>query len=41
MCMKKDDTEKKIGVVKINLAEFIDKMGQTKKKVLLEKCPDK
>lgn len=40
--MKKDDTEKKIGVVKINLADYIDKSaGQIKRKVLLEKCPDK
>ena len=39
VALKKEDKEKNVGVVKLNLLEFLD--GSSKRKVPLEKCPDK
>ena len=47
--IKKDDKTKAVGLVKINLAEFVDMPGDTeetskngkRQRCLLEKCPDK
>lgn len=39
MSLKKDEKEKNVGVVKINLVEFLD--GSFQRTIVLEKCPDK
>ena len=37
--LKKDDKEKNVGVVKLNLVEYLD--GCSQRKMVFEKCPDK
>lgn len=39
--MKKDDKEKNVGVVKINLLDFIEATQGRKCQSGMEKCPDK
>lgn len=39
MSLKKDDKEKNVGVVKINLVEYLD--GSHSRTIVLDKCPDK
>ena len=39
--LRKDDKTKNVGVVKLNLVDYIERTSQGRQKVLLDKCPDK
>ncbi len=39
--LRKDDKTKNVGVVKLNLVDYLEKTSSQRQKILLEKCPDK